>query len=62
MRLLFSCTAITLIPCSKAANVGSPKHPSGITRHEISEAVKTPGRMKFDLVAYLARPEEASPE
>jgi hypothetical protein len=32
------------IPCSRAASVGSPKQPSGITRHEISAAVKIPGR------------------
>jgi len=30
IRFLFSRTAITAIPCSNAASVGSPTHPSGI--------------------------------
>ena len=40
IRLWFSRTAITGIPCSRAARVGRPIQPSGITKQEMSAAVR----------------------
>ena len=31
------------MPCSSAASVGSPRQPSGSTKHDTSRAVSTPG-------------------